>query len=325
MMNLNSCLISIVVPVYKVEQQLERCVKSIMCQSYQNLEIILVDDGSPDQCGKMCEEYALTDSRIKVIHKENGGISDARNYGLERADGQYIAFIDSDDYVSEDYIEHLYYLICKYQADISVCCMSLTHGEAIGGDVNRELPSEQQLTGHETCDALLGKYHPILVTAWGKLYAREIVKSVLFPKGKGNEDVYVTCRHFYQSKRVAISNRCLYAYYQNPESYMHKLKKGINNDLVWVNEQRALFFEEQGEVLLGKKARKLQMRYFAAASKEGNCKYAESVRELKTKKLFFRTRMEVTLYDISYHSYLVYDKFKQMILRAVRKENRNTQ
>lgn len=111
--------ISIIIPVYKVENYLERCVESVLNQTHQNLEIILVDDGSPDRCGKMCDLYSQKDNRIKVIHKENGGLSDARNVALDIATGDYIGFVDSDDYVEEDMFKTLYQLAEKYQADIS--------------------------------------------------------------------------------------------------------------------------------------------------------------------------------------------------------------
>ena len=116
---MNNELISIIVPVYKVEKYLEKCVKSIIGQTYKNLEIILVDDGSPDNCGKLCDEFAALDNRIKVYHKENGGLSDARNYGVEKATGKYIGFVDSDDYIHEEMYEKLYIAIKKNR---NTCC-----------------------------------------------------------------------------------------------------------------------------------------------------------------------------------------------------------
>ncbi len=114
-------LITVVVPVYKVEKYIDRCVTSIINQTYKNLQIILVDDGSPDNCGKICDEYAKKDNRIEVIHKENGGLSDARNAGINIAKGKYIAFVDSDDYVANDYIEYMYKILKKENAKISIC------------------------------------------------------------------------------------------------------------------------------------------------------------------------------------------------------------
>ncbi|MBR1540013.1 MAG: glycosyltransferase [Clostridia bacterium] len=114
-------LISIIVPVYKVEKYLDKCINSIVSQTYKNLEVILVDDGSPDSCGKMCDEWTQKDTRIKVIHKENGGLSDARNFGLDCAKGKYIQFVDSDDYIEKDMIEFLYKNLKENNADISIC------------------------------------------------------------------------------------------------------------------------------------------------------------------------------------------------------------
>ena len=114
-------LISIIIPVYKVEKYLEKCIESVLKQTYTNLQIILVDDGSPDNCGKICDEYAKKDSRIEVIHKINGGLSDARNVGINRANGRYIGFVDSDDYIKEDMYEKLINLIKEYNADVSIC------------------------------------------------------------------------------------------------------------------------------------------------------------------------------------------------------------
>ena len=119
-------LISVIVPVYKVEKFLARCLDSIISQTYENMEIILVDDGSPDSCGSICDEYAQRDARFRVLHKENGGLSDARNCGVEIASGAYIAFIDSDDYIAPNYVEYLYRLLVDNDADISCCCKTCT-------------------------------------------------------------------------------------------------------------------------------------------------------------------------------------------------------
>ena len=114
-------LISIIIPVYKVEKYLEKCIKSVLDQTYKNLQIILVDDGSPDNCGNICDNYAKIDNRIEVIHKENGGLSDARNVGLKKARGKYIGFVDSDDYVSNEMFENMYNTLVNNNADVSIC------------------------------------------------------------------------------------------------------------------------------------------------------------------------------------------------------------
>ena len=120
-MSQEKALISIIIPVYKVEKYLEKCIQSVINQTYENLQIILVDDGSPDNCGKICVEYAKKDHRIEVIHKSNGGLSDARNKGLEIAKGEYIGFVDSDDYIESDMYEVLYNLLKQYNAYVKIC------------------------------------------------------------------------------------------------------------------------------------------------------------------------------------------------------------
>lgn len=124
-------LISVIVPIYRVEEYLPRCIDSLLAQTYQNIQIILVDDGSPDACGRICDEYASTDKRIQVIHKENGGLSDARNAGLSASKGDYIAFVDSDDWVASEYLERMQQSLCKHDADICECSVQHTSGDVL--------------------------------------------------------------------------------------------------------------------------------------------------------------------------------------------------
>ena len=125
-------MISVIVPVYNVEKYLDRCVKSILSQSFSDFELLLVDDGSPDRCGEMCDEYAKGDSRIKAFHKRNGGLSDARNFGIEKALGEYLMFVDSDDYIHEQMLETLHRLITENDADLAVCsAMDVFEGKEV--------------------------------------------------------------------------------------------------------------------------------------------------------------------------------------------------
>lgn len=158
-------LISIVIPVYKVEQYLRECVDSVIAQTYKNLDIILVDDGSPDKCPAMCDEYAAKDSRVRVIHKTNGGLSAARNSGIDIARGEYITFIDSDDYVSKTYTEQLYTTLKKSGAGISECLCS-----SVADDLDEAVsPDFRIYSAHDAIrEALDGKF--IAIAAWGKLY-----------------------------------------------------------------------------------------------------------------------------------------------------------
>ena len=254
-------LISVIIPVYKVEPYLLRCVQSVLDQTYHNLEIILVDDGSPDNCGKMCDELAEKDARIKVYHKENGGLSDARNFGVERATGTYITFIDSDDYISVDYIAYLYSLLVENNGDISCCPMSKTYGDIATYEIKESMPDVQLLTGIEACHQLFNRtLYLTLVTAWGKLYKSEIVKQYPFPKGRVHEDEATTCKYYYASKKVVVGNRCLYAYFQNSNGITKSSPDILKPDAVWAFAHRAQFFEACNECEVAKKA---WVAYFA--------------------------------------------------------------
>lgn len=293
-------LVSVVVPVYKVEPYLERCIRSIIGQTYDNLEIILVDDGSPDRCGAICDRFAQDDPRIKVYHKTNGGLSDARNYGVGRANGKYLAFVDADDYISPHYIEYLFELLVKYDADISCCCLEVTTADTSAFGTNAAIPKEQLFTGKEACRELFGSFYDILVTAWGKLYKSDIVKHYPFPVGRKHEDEAVTCKYYFAANQVAIGNRCLYAYYQNPNSIMHNRPTSINMDAIWALGHRAKFFEGQGEMLLAKRSWDRLFYYCIYDSLENKGRCDQILWGLSQgKKLSRRARFELVIYNIS--------------------------
>ena len=302
-------LISIIIPIYRVEQYLARCIESVLCQTYKNIEIILVDDGSPDNCGDICEQYAKVDSRIKAYHKFNGGLSDARNYGIERANGSYIAFIDSDDYIAPDYIAYLYQLIQKYNSDISVCCMVETKDNHAKYGVNAALPKEQLLSGKQASMALLRDLYMVLVTAWGKLYRSDIVKKYPFPVGKKHEDEATTFKYYYDAQKIAVGNRCLYAYYQNPTSITHTKGNELNTDALWAMEHRARFYEERNEKSLAAHAWHKLFYYYAKDSKENDGRCDSILLDFKKEKtLLKRTKFDVLLYNLSHNIYWQYNK-----------------
>ena len=210
-------LISVIVPIYKVEKYLSRCIDSIIGQTYTNLEIILVDDGSPDNCGKMCDKYSVQDKRIIVIHKANGGLSDARNAGIKIANGKYIAFIDSDDGVSTKYFEILYSLIKSYSADISLCSFVKTYNidRFSVENVNSKI---FVYTNIEALEEYFTVYYPQMVVAWGKLYKAGLFQHVRFPLGKVHEDEYTTYRLLYLSNKIVFTTEKLYYYLQTENS-----------------------------------------------------------------------------------------------------------
>ncbi|TNC82678.1 MAG: glycosyl transferase [Oleiphilus sp.] len=212
----NTDLISIVVPVYKVEEILARCIDSILVQTYTHFELILVDDGSPDDCGRICDEYAQKDSRIQVIHQENSGLSEARNSGIDRATGRYIAFIDSDDWIHPDYLTYLYSKITTYDADIACCGLVKTSGETPPSDGIKE---EIRLFSNEEAIAQhFSPNHVQIVVAWAKLYDINLFKDVRYPKSKLHEDEFTTYLLLYAARKIVFSNLPFYYYYQRPDS-----------------------------------------------------------------------------------------------------------
>lgn len=212
---MNGPLISIIVPVYKVELYLEKCIKSILDQTYKNLEILLVDDGSPDRSGILCDDWAKVDSRIKVIHQENKGASAARNAALRVATGDYIGFVDSDDYVAPEMYEVLLNTIIQSGKKIS-CCGAYRAIDNKG----LEPFSGVKISGVLDIDTALDKlfYWDLDTAVWSKLFERSIWKNVFFPEGEINEEFSILIPLFVKSGGVACTNQRLYYYRQNSTS-----------------------------------------------------------------------------------------------------------
>lgn len=208
--------ISVIIPVYKVEKYLDRCIRSVVDQSYRNLEIILVDDGSPDQCGKICDEWAEKDKRIKVIHKENGGLSDARNAGLDIATGEYIGFVDSDDYIHPEMYRKMHERAKESNADLIMCNFfrvdELNKMCAFNENVCEDGFIDKRIALKNIC-----KYSSY-VAVWNKLYKRHLFQDIRFPKGKLEEDRFVMpCIYDNCSIIVSVSEKYYY-YVQTSDS-----------------------------------------------------------------------------------------------------------
>ncbi len=211
-------LISVIVPIYKVEDYLCRCIDSILHQTYSNIEIILVNDGSPDNCPAICNEYAVKDNRIKVVHKENGGLSDARNAGMREATGEYISFVDSDDYISSDYLETLLNTIIAENSDIVECGVVKFYE-----DNNFDKYSDNlNVINFSTADGLssLIEENHFHQHVWNKLYKASLVLDTPFVVGKLNEDEFWTYQVFGQAKKVTKINKTMYYYFQRNNSIM---------------------------------------------------------------------------------------------------------
>ena len=209
--------ISVIVPVFKVEKYLDRCIRSVLAQTFRNFELILVDDGSPDRCPKMCDEWAKNDSRIRVIHQSNQGLSAARNAGIRAAVGEYISFIDSDDWVSATMLSDLYRLLIKYDADISVCGLkkcSSENNQPVGTGLCGRCWSRD-----EFMDIILKiKSNRTVHYACGKLYRRKVLDDEHFPVGMLNEDVEGTFKAVMRSERIAETLKKDYCYFINEQS-----------------------------------------------------------------------------------------------------------
>jgi exopolysaccharide biosynthesis predicted pyruvyltransferase EpsI/glycosyltransferase involved in cell wall biosynthesis len=206
--------ISVIVPVYKVEQYLRKCIDSIIAQTYKNLEIILVEDGSPDNCAQICEQYAASDPRIKVIHKRNGGLSEARNYGIEQATGDYIGFVDSDDWIEKDMYELLHAKAIQYQADIAICGYYFVNKAMHSSyTVNSDTVFTREEALYELAkDKIITNY------AWNKLYKRELFARVRYPVGYIYEDMATTYKLFALAERIVAVKDCKYYYLSRPYS-----------------------------------------------------------------------------------------------------------
>lgn len=208
-------LISIVVPVYNVEDYLDACITSILEQTYENIEIILVDDGATDHSGQMCDYYEKKDKRIKVIHKENGGLSDARNVGILHAKGRYVVFVDSDDIVSHNLIEYLYKLIDKNLADIGICDPVHCYPE-------HEIIFEKETKQHSfhAEDAIVEMLYQktFLVSAWGKIFKKEYFDELTFPYGMLFEDSAIMYKVFEKADKIVYGNARLYGYMHRENS-----------------------------------------------------------------------------------------------------------
>lgn len=202
-------LVSVIVPVYNVEQYLDQCVQTICNQDYDNLEIILVDDGSADSSGMMCDQWNIRDNRIKVIHKANGGLSDARNTGIKNARGEYLCFIDSDDLVTKDLISHLYQIINEYNAGISACGIAHLY-EAHELTIKPEWQTRLLTADDAICEMLYQT--TFLVPACGKLYRRSCFEGVSFPVGMRFEDAAVMGDLFEAAGKIAVSSKQGYIY-----------------------------------------------------------------------------------------------------------------
>ena len=232
--------VSIIVPCYNVEAYLPNCIESVLHQSYPHWELILVDDGSPDRCGEICDRYAQKDNRIKVVHKQNGGLSSARNAGLDIMEGEYVSFLDSDDYWHEDYLCELMKLVTDESADI-VQCDFLRGSEKIFPAV--KLPGKTSV--YDNHSVFIQQAAKIIMCA--KIYKVSLFEGVRLPVGLVNEDEWITWKLYYKAKKIVVTNLPLYYYTENPNSIMGNQQRKPSLAFFDAYRERIAYFAERGE------------------------------------------------------------------------------
>lgn len=240
-------LISVIIPVYKVEPYLKKCVDSVINQSYKNLEIILVDDCSPDSCPQMCDEYKKTDGRIKVIHHAvNGGLSCARNSGIEAASGEYIAFVDSDDFVNPSMIEVLYSELAGNNCDIAVCGVKhIFENDTVLLSERAAAGRKKIMSGTDAVKMIYSDTDSVSFSACNKLYKTALFDDVRFPSQKLHEDVFTTYKLYFKAERIVFTDTELYYYLQRGGSIMHSQNKKISlGDALEAVDEFGLYCEE---------------------------------------------------------------------------------
>ena len=260
--------VSIIVPVYQVENYIRQCIDSILVQTFTDFELILVDDGSKDKSGQICDEYAVLDQRVKVIHKENGGLSDARNCGMDQAVGNYFMFVDSDDYIAPTMLEYLYKALMNKEADIAVCNFLHFFEEDRKRDFSTNIQSEV-LSGAEIFYSRKNeRVYGIWTVAWNKLYKRETLGNVRFRFGKYHEDEFWTNDIYQMDIKVVTIPECLYYYRQRDNSIMGR--KNIKRDfdiLEALQERIAVYFMDERHADQAYKVMIFSLEYLAESKK----------------------------------------------------------
>jgi glycosyltransferase involved in cell wall biosynthesis len=247
--------ISIIVPIYKVEKYLSKCIESLLVQTFKEIELILVNDGSPDSCGELCDEYAKKDNRIKVIHKKNGGISSARNAGINIATGKYIGFVDGDDYIHPNMYELLYKKAVDSSSDIVLCdYYSIEENELLENlYCNYEIEA-QNYTNLEALEELFGEDRIKFVVPWNKLYKRSLFSNLQYEVGRIHEDEFIAHKVLYKSSKVTYLPIKLYYYFQRTNSIMRSRFNIKRLDRVYALKDRVDYFNKINQLNLQHKA-----------------------------------------------------------------------
>ena len=222
-------LISIIIPIYKVEKYLERCIDSVLAQTYQNLEIILVDDGSPDMCGLICDRYAQMDNRIKVIHKENAGLGMARNSGLDICTGEFIMFVDSDDWIGADAVQVLYYRLLQDDSDMAIGKHTDIWEDGRKNGAFCAWMKDGVIETEDMIASIRGSQY-LSVSAWGKLYKKELFETLRYSTLKCAEDLMLYPLILDRCERISVVAQEVYYYFQRNDSIVHQKSEQAKKD-----------------------------------------------------------------------------------------------
>ena len=290
-------LISVIVPVYRVEKYLGECIDSILSQTYENFELILVDDGSPDNSGKICDEYAEKDKRIRVIHKENGGVSSARNLGLDNANGEYVTFIDSDDFVDKKYLEVLYSTLINFDTDVSVCRAS----KAINGEYTiypESFPTKSVIEqGTAEFFDFFARYFSLKChmfgSAWRCLFKKSTIGETRFDKNiRISEDLLFVANVIFNSNRIGFINESLYFYRMDNASATSSYKKSFFESQAQLSHELCVLFakiDKKGFDKILKRYNALLCYYLLSNElkfRKSNPDYKENLKKIRKSELY---------------------------------------
>lgn len=307
--------ISIIVPVYKVEVYLQRCIDSIMIQTFKDFELILVDDGSPDNCPKICDEYAKRDKRIHVIHQKNAGLSAARNTGIDwvfsNSNSEWLTFVDSDDWIHPRMLELLIKAVEECRVDIGICGYKKTSGDELEVDsdsIKYQLWNTEDFFVH---------FNVNCTVAWGKLYKRVCFSTVRYPVGKIHEDEFTTYKIVFKYEKVAFIEFPLYAYFINPKGIMRSKWSPSHLDGIEARLEQIAYFEEHhfesAEIKTAKTLLWLIEDQLTAAEKFGEKRIAVYLRGLLKKEMKkYKKRLKLSPNRASYLYEAAYPKLMKL-------------
>lgn len=329
--------ISIIVPVYNLEDYLPKCIDSVLMQTFTNFELILVNDGSTDNSGEICNEYAKNDHRIKVVHKANGGVASSRNTGLEVAKGKYIGFVDNDDYINQYMFEMLYNNAIIHSADIVVCgYMDVDEGQY---ENTKVLHSNYQIKHFNNIEALNELYtinNVTFLVPWNKLYKKSLFEDIKYEVGILCDDETVAHKIFYESKKITYINVALYYYVKRMGSITNSRFNIKKFEGVYVLKERERYFRERRELDLHQKALKSYVGIFFYCYYRARAELSNIDNELKAlkrtfdKSMFYLLRCRgiswkrkslYMIFSISPSLYLLIEDFREKNSRTIEQEN----